>query len=159
MPQSNPNFITLSAADRQVIENEHARLAQFLCDLCDICGEPVPSADCHKCGNEKFASCQGLLPSFFYDFHDLLNEHFENEETIMSSLPQSEPLDEYLRQHQEDHALVIQELQHLIRESTVLSQQGNVVVAIQQFRQLIKSRLREHDRFFDAILLNASHDW
>lgn len=165
MPQINTNLITLSAADRQLIEKEHARLERFLCDLSDICSEHVSiadglsAADCRKCGNEKFSSCQGLLPSFFYDFHDLLAEHFESEEKIMISLPQTEALNKYFRQHQEDHALLMQELQQLIQESTALVRQGNIAEAILQFQQLIKSKLREHDHFFDGALMNGFHGW
>lgn len=157
MPQINSNFIALSAVDRQLIEEEHARLERFLCDLCDTCSEFMSKVDCHRCDKEKVASCQGRLPSFFYDFHDLVAEHCEHEEKIMYGISQTEELNDYLRLHQEDHARIMQDVKQLIQESTVLIQQGNVAVAIRQFYQLIKDRFGEHARSFDNILLSTSH--
>lgn len=151
MAQENPNFIMLSPADRQLIEEDHARLRKFLCDLCDTCGEPASAGDCQHCGHEKFASCKGLLPSFFYDFQDILAVHFETEERIMSGIPHTETTKAYFQQHQDDHALLMLELHQLMQESIALIQHGNAGEAIRKFQQLIRNRLHEQDDFLAAL--------
>ncbi len=153
-----PIHITLSASDRRIIDDEHARLDRFLRDLCETCPEFTSLEDCHNCGHEKTASCQGRLPSFFYDFHDLVAEHFENEEKIMAGKLQSEEERDYLRRHQEEHARLMREVRSLIKESTELSQRGNVAAAIRRFHHLIKDRFSEHADSYDKILLGAGHD-
>ena len=74
-----------TAADLQLIAEEHAHLAKILCELRELCDQPPSGADCHCCERGKVASCQGRLPSFFHDFREFTNAHFEHEESIMSA--------------------------------------------------------------------------
>lgn len=155
MTLQNLLSIRLSPADRHLIENDHARLERFLSDLRDTCSHFMSAEGCNKCGFEKVATCKGRLPSYFYDFYDLVSEHCENEEFIMSKLPHSELLEEFLRLHKEDHARLMRELKILIQESTMLVNQGNVAVSIRQFYQLINDSFSAHAHCFDNILLNT----
>jgi hypothetical protein len=155
MPQINPGFTGLAANDQRAIEAQHARLEQLLKDLCDTCSEFNRHADCSLCPREKVACCQGRLPSFLYDFLDLVADHFETEEQIMSQLLQPSEIAyrEYLRRHREEHANLMREVKQLIQQSGELSKQGNVGEAIRLFHQLISRRFSEHAHSFDNPLL------
>lgn len=148
------NLNELSTDDRQLIEAEHARLEQFLQDLYDTCTEMVSSQDCDHCDRGKFAACQGRLPSFFYDFYDLVADHFENEEKIMSDTLHSDIGYEFLRQHNREHAKLMREVKDLIDESSVLNRQGEVAEAIRHFYAKVTEMFGEHARLFDSRLLS-----
>lgn len=155
MPQINLGLTRLAANDQRAIQAQHARLEQLLNDLSDTCSEFYRHADCSLCPREKVACCQGRLPSFLYDFLDLVADHFETEEQIMSQLlqPSETAFSEYLRHHREEHANLMREVKQLIQQSSALSKQGNVGEAIQLFHQLISRRFREHAHSFDDPLL------
>ena len=164
MQQLNPDYIGLLATKRQLIEEEHARLDQCLCDLCGVCetcSQYKSLTDCHKCNcsNEKKAACQGRLTSFFYDFQYLVVEHFDNEENIIGDIVRSSDEDHYHRLHQKEHEHLMLDLRHQIHESATLSKQGNVREAIRHFYQLITVRFGEHARNYDNILMNNSRGW
>lgn len=155
MPQLNLGLTRLSANDQHAIEAQHARLEQILHDLCDTCSEFNRHADCSLCAREKVACCQGRLPSFLYDFLDLVAEHFETEEQIMDQLlqPSETAYGEYLQRHREEHTNLMREVKKLIQQSSALSKQGNVSEAIRLFHQLISQRFSEHAHSFDNPLL------
>ncbi len=158
MPPPVQNIIPLAASDRQLIEEEHARLERFLTELCDTCIEFRTFSDCHGCDRERVASCRGRLPSFFHDFHDLIAEHFDNEERIMRSYLKEAHENEYIKLHNEEHAKLMREVKQLIQEAAAQTEQGNVVAAIQQFHKSITSRFGEHTHAFDRVLLQPVTD-
>lgn len=116
MPLENQPMGILSAADRLLIEEEHTRLERMLNDLCDTCSNFATLTDCRHCSKEKIASCQGRLPSFFFDFQDFVAEHFENEESIMDRMIRPSDINEYLRKHQQEHATLMLSVKRLVQE-------------------------------------------
>lgn len=155
MPQLNQGLTRLSANDQHAIEAQHARLERLLTDLRDTCSKFSSHVDCQLCSREEVACCQGRLPSFLYDFLDLVAEHFETEEQIMGQLlqPSETAYSEYLRHHREEHANLMREVKQLILQSRELSTQGNTGEAIRLFYQLISHRFSEHAHSFDDPLL------
>ena len=153
MSQLERNFGALSMGDRQSIELEHVRLARFMSDLRATCSEFSSSADCQDCAKEKVASCQGQLPSFFYDYLDLLEEHFDNEERILLGVIKTQDERVHLRLHHDEHMRLLRQVKQLIQEASTMSRQGNVAAAIFQFYQQITDIFSEHDRAFDATFM------
>ena len=155
MQHYDQNPETLSTADRMLIDAEHARLEQFLCDLRDTCENFGAQGDCYRCSRAQVATCQGRLTSFFYDFLDLIAEHFENEEKIMlGSFPASGEDDEIAR-HQKEHARLMMEVKGLMRESAEFSSQGNPSEAIRRLEKKISELFGEHAHTFDSRFLKA----
>ena len=156
MLQLDHIFSELSAADRLLIDEEHARLEQFLHDLRDTCENFGAQGDCYGCSRAQVATCQGRLTSFFYDFLDLVAEHFENEEKIMYvSLPAADD-NEFFRQHQAEHARLMSEVKSLMRESSAQSNRGNPSEAIRQLDRKIAEMFGVHAHTFDAPFLQAT---
>lgn len=143
----------LSPADRQIIDEEHERLEQFLHDLRDTCENFSAHGNCYHCSRAQVATCQGRLTSFFYDFLDLVAEHFENEERIMSNTLLIADDDQYFRQHQAEHARLIREVRELMYESAVFSNQGNPSEAIRRLFLKISEMFGEHAHAFDSAFL------
>lgn len=158
MPQLERKFSALSMDDRHSIKMEHVRLARFMNDLRATCSEFASSADCNRCAKEKVASCQGQLPSFFYDYLDLVEEHFENEERILHGVIKTQDEKEQIRLHHDEHVKLLQEVKQLIHEASTLSRQGEVATAIFQFYQRITEIFSEHDRVFDATFMRIVTD-
>ncbi len=155
MTRKKQNVIVITYADRQLIEDEHAHLARLLCDLCDVCSAPALDVDCQLCSREKVASCQGRLPSFFHDFREFANAHFEHEEKIAASIKSSSTDGMNLKLHRQAHANLMREINQLIQESSAMNLQGNVRRAIRHFHQLILDKFGEHTGLFDdPMLLN-----
>lgn len=148
----------LSAADRLLLDEEHIRLERFLKDLRDTCENFSAQGNCYSCSRTQVASCQGRLTSFFYDFLDLLAVHFENEEKIMRGSLKNADHDAYFRQHQAEHAKLIQEVKNLMQESFVFSQQGNPSEAIRRLDRKIVEMFGMHARVYDALFLQASQE-
>jgi hemerythrin len=154
MPPLVQDLNALSDADRHLIEAEHLRLEQFLTDLYDTCSEMAPDCGCNNCDSGQIAACQGRLPSFFYDFYELVSDHFDNEEMIMRDSLWSDSGYELLRQHNQEHARLMREVKNLIEESTRLNRQGNVAAAIRHFYNKVTEMFGEHARTFDSRLLS-----
>lgn len=155
MLRLDQNLNMLSAADRLLIDAEHARLEQFLCDLRDTCENFSTGGDCYSCSRAQVATCQGRLNSFFYDFLDLLVEHFENEENIMRNHLLTPEDESYFHLHQEEHARLIHEVRELMRESAVFSSQGNPSEAIRRLESKISELFGLHTDIFDSALLGV----
>ena len=155
MTQLDQDFNVLSAADRLLIDAEHARLEQFLSDLRDTCENFDLQGDCYGCSRAQVATCQGRLTSFFYDFLDLVTEHFENEENIMRNTLLAPEDESYFRLHQQEHARLLQEVRELMRESAVSSSQGNPSGAIRRLESKISELFGQHAHGFDSALLGA----
>ncbi len=150
-PDQHPN--APSADDRLLIDAEHARLEQFLKDLRDTCENFGASGNCYGCSRVQVATCQGRLTSFFFDFLDLISEHFDNEERIMlDTLPPSEQ-DGYFLRHQAAHARLTREVREFMRESAVFSNQGNPSEAIRRLERKISELFGHHAHAFDDIFL------
>lgn len=159
MLQADQNFHKLSDADRLLIDAEHVRLEQFLRDLRDTCENFLAIGNCYSCTRAQIATCQGRLTSFFYDFLDLIAEHFENEEKIMRNNSHLFDDDPYFRLHQEEHARLIREVRELMRESAEFSSKGNPSEAIHRLERKISELFGEHAITYDSVLLNPkSHD-
>jgi hemerythrin len=154
MPPLFQDLNALSDDDRQLIEAEHLRLEQFLGELYETCSEMVPDFGCSGCDSGKFAACQGRLPSFFYDFYELVSNHFDNEEKIMRDSLWSESGYELLRQHNQEHARLMREVKELIEECSTFNKQGNVAAAIRHFHNKVTDMFGEHARTFDSRLLS-----
>ncbi len=154
MPHLRPHITSLlSAADRRLIDDEHAHLERFLRDLCGTCCQFESTADCQRCSKEQIASCRGRLPSFFHDFLDLVFEHFENEEKLMRNVLQSPDETDYLWRHHEEHKNLLRDVKQQIQACSTLSQQGNTAEAIRVFHQHVSEIFSEHARTFDSALL------
>lgn len=155
----NPDLIAHLTTDRRLsLEENYAHLEQCLCELyelCDACNSTNP-CDAHVCTRERKAACQGRLNSFFYDFQYLMSRHFEQEEKILGDILESVD-DNHLRRHQKENERLLQEVNHLVQQSSVLSRQGNVPAAIGQFYHLISEKLGEHMRFFNYSLFHTTH--
>lgn len=149
-----------SAADLLLIDEEHARLEQFLNDLRDTCDNFGAQGNCYGCSRAQVATCQGRLASFFYDFLDLLAEHFENEERMMRESLMAEADDEvddeHFRQHRAEHARLMSEVRNLMQESAVLSHQGNPSEAVRQLDRKIAEIFGMHVQAFDVPFLQAT---
>ncbi len=156
MQPSVQDFTLLSAADRQLIEAEHARLEQFLNDLRDTCEKYRSSGNCFGCDREQVATCQGRLTSFFFDFLDLIAEHFDNEERIMRDVLPSSDLEGYFHQHQAAHARLTREVRELMRESAIFSNQGNPSEAIRRLERKISELFGRHAHVFDDVFLGKA---
>lgn len=158
MLQPDQIFSELSAADRLLIDEEHARLEQFLNDLRDTCEKFGAQGNCYGCSRAQVATCQGRLTSFFYDFLDLVAEHFENEENVMRASLAAADDDEYFRQHRAEHARLMREVKSLMQESSVLSNQGNPSEAIRRLDRKIAEMFGVHAYAFDAPFLQATQE-
>lgn len=157
MQQHDQNSNILSAGDRLLIDAEHARLEQFLCDLRDTCENFGAQGDCYRCSRTQVATCQGRLTSFFYDFLDLIAEHFENEEKIMRNTLPPVDEDQYFVRHQQEHARLVLEVRALMRESAEYSSQGNPSEAIRRLESKISELFGEHAHTFDSRFMGAGH--
>ena len=138
------------------IDEEHSRLAQMLRDLCETCGGSV--ADCRSCSKEKVVSCQGRLPSFLYDFQELVHENFDHEERVFNDELLSETDRHNLQLHRAAHANLMREIGHLIQQSAELSWQGDVATAIRHFRQFITDKFDDHAESYDVPLMHLIND-
>lgn len=160
MLQLNPDLITHLTPDRRLsLEENYAHLEQCLCELyqlCDACNPAMPAGHSHVCSKERKAACQGRLNSFFYEVQYLLSRHFEQEEKVLGDILESLD-DSQLRRHQKENERLLQEVNHLVQQSSVLSRQGNVPAAIGQFYHLISEKLGEHMRFFNYSLFHTTH--
>ncbi|MDZ4140830.1 MAG: hypothetical protein HOP24_00875 [Sideroxydans sp.] len=139
----------LTAVERQQIEDEHARLDQFLRELCETCCEFDSLKGCLGCGREKIASCQGRLISFEYVFIDLVIEHFKNEEKIMSKIFSNQDTNECFRFHQQEHDKLLREMQGLMHKLSTESDRGHTAVAIREFHYRVMELFGKHARMFD----------
>jgi hemerythrin len=149
--------IVLDPADRSMIDAEHLRLERFIQDLRETCQNFGANSNCYGCTRAQVATCQGRLASFFYDFLDLVTEHFENEETILRHQLPTIDEDQYFRLHQEAHERLIEEVKALMRESAVYSQQGNPSEAIHRLESKISVMFSHHASVFDDAFLGAHH--
>ncbi|HQR50940.1 MAG TPA: hypothetical protein PKW44_04820 [Methylophilaceae bacterium] len=156
MTQLEHGFSALSAADRQLIEDEHARLELFLQDLRDTCCEYETTQSCQGCGKEKAACCQGRLTSFFYDFLDLIEQHFENEENIMRRLTPAAEDGLYFIQHQQAHAGLMLKVRAAMHEAGALNKQGKTAEAIRLLYRQVPAMFGEHACRFDDAFLRAA---
>ena len=160
MLELDPDLIAyLSDERRQLLEQNHAHLKQCLCDLyalCDACSAAQIADSAHSCSKEKKSACQGRLNSFFYDFQFLISKHFEQEEKVLGDILDAVD-DNHLRRHQQENERLLQEVRHLVQETSALSRQGNVSAAIGKFYALISEKLREHMRFFNDSLFHTAH--
>jgi hypothetical protein len=155
MMQLEHGASALSAADRQLIEDEHRRLESFLNDLRDTCCEYETTQSCQGCGMEKTACCQGRLVSFFYDFLDLVEQHFENEENILRGLiPSVEDEFDFVL-HQQDHARLMLELRGVMQEALALNKLGKTAEAIRLLYRQATATFGEHASSFDSTFLRA----
>ena len=143
----------LSATDRQLIDGEHERLEQFLNDLRDTCENFGADGNCHACNRSQVATCKGRLTSFFYDFLDLVSQHFDNEETIIVGHLKAADEDEYFRRHHAEHARLMAELKILMRESSLQSHQDNPSAAIRGLEHKIAEMFGTHAHAFDGPFL------
>ncbi len=153
MMQYGPVSGNISATDRLLLDEEHARLEQFMNDMSDICENFFLHGNCLACNRSQVATCQGRLTSFFYDFLDLVAEHFENEENILRSSLTGGDGDERFFQHKNEHARLMHEINDLMRESLLLSHQGNPSAAIRRLDQKITEMFGAHANVFDAPIL------
>lgn len=152
-----PNHISseLAAVDRLLIDEEHARLEQFLNDLCDTCDNFSAQGECYGCSRAQVATCQGRLASFFYDFLDLVAEHFEHEETIMRGIMTTTEDERHFLLHQAEHARLMSEVKSLMRESSAISRQGNPSEAMRRLDRMIAEMFGVHAHIFDVPFLQA----
>jgi hemerythrin len=146
----------LSPDERLMIDEEHARLEQFLEDLRDTCENFGVRGNCYGCNRTQVATCQGRLSSFFYDFLDLVDAHFDTEEKIMLGSLKASSEDTYFLQHQAEHVRLINEVRNLMRESAVFSQQGNPSEAIRRLESKLDELFGVHAHEFDAPFLQAT---
>ena len=147
--QRGARFDPFARDDLDALDHEHARLEQFLRDLCDTCTEFLSGSDCLGCDQATQACCQGRLVSFYYDFLDLVAEHIENEETIIARYLAHPEDSRFFREHQQAHAAVIGELRLLMEQSISLSRQGETAAAIRRLHQQISVMFGEHAIQFD----------
>jgi hemerythrin len=143
----------LAASEQRLIDDEHARLEQFLTDLRDTCENFGANGNCYGCTRTQVATCQGRLSSFFYDFLDLVAEHFENEEKIILGTLKAADKDAYFLQHQAEHSRLIEEVRKLMRASSLMSQRGNPSEAIRQLEGFIAEMFRVHAHAYDIPFL------
>lgn len=153
-PDQPPNG--LSTSDRLLIDAEHARLEQFLKDLRDTCENYGASGNCYGCSRVQVATCQGRLTSFFFDFLDLIAEHFDNEEKIMLGTIDAVEMEEYFHRHQAAHARLTREVRELMRESAVFSNQGNPSEAIRRLERKISELFGQHAHTYDDVFLRKA---
>jgi hemerythrin len=152
--QPAKRFLQIPPEDRQLIAQEHERLAAFLRDLRETCSEFQSSGDCRECGKEKSASCQGLLVSFQHDFVALIEEHFEHEERIMRDTLSAPEDDAYFRQHVAEHTRLLDEIRNtLIPATNALSRQGQTAAAIRMLHDRVSEIFGQHAYGFDDALL------
>lgn len=160
MLELDPDLIALLTTERrQLLEENHAHLEQCLSDLyalCDACSSAQAADVTHVCSNEKKSACQGRLNSFFYDFQFLISNHFEQEEKILGDFLEAED-DNHLRRHQQENERLLQEVRHLVQETSALSRQGNVSAAIGKFYALISEKLKQRIRCFNVSLFHTAH--
>ncbi|OIQ84430.1 hypothetical protein GALL_337400 [mine drainage metagenome] len=146
----------LSAEERLLLDEEHARLERFLVDLRDTCENFSAQGDCFSCSRAQVATCQGRLNSFNYDFLDLVAAHFENEETIMLNSLKAADEDVYFICHRAEHARLMTEVKDLMRESAVLSRQGNPSEAIRNLERKVAEMFGDHAHVFDVPFLQIT---
>jgi len=146
----------LSPSERHLIDEEHARLEQFLEDLRDTCENFGKQGNCFGCNRTQVATCQGRLNSFFYDFLDLVDAHFETEEKIMLGSLKASNEDDFFKKHQAEHARLMAEVKDLMRESSIFSQQGNPSEAIYRLENKLVELFGEHANAFDTPFLRAT---
>lgn len=142
----------LDPADRQLIDREHARLEGFVHNLRETCVRFDTPLACASCSREKFASCQGRLTSFCYDFMDLVAEHCENEERIIcNSLRISN--DEYFQRHKAEHARLMRDMAELMSEVSAMNRSGDTAQAIRLLHQWISETFEAHAHTYDQVFL------
>ena len=140
---------TLNPVELGLIEREHAHLQRFLCDLRDTCCEFESGRNCDGCEHEKTVSCQGRMASFCYDFMDLVDEHFDNEEQFMrAGLASPEDDDDFLR-HLQAHSRLTQEMRKSVLQALTLSKQGDTAAAVRLLYDEISRMFGEHARAYD----------
>jgi len=148
----------LTAAERQLIEDEHAHIERLLRELRETCCEFDSLKGCLGCGREKIASCQGRLISFEYVFIDLVIEHFKNEEKIMSKIFSNQDTNECFRFHQQEHDKLLREMQGLMHKLSTESDRGHTSVAIREFHYRITELFGTHARMFDDPFMRQPKD-
>jgi hypothetical protein len=152
MTQREYGFDTLSERDRLLIEGEHSRMGLFLKELRDTCCEYETTNTCQECGQEKAACCQGRLASFSYDFLDMVEQHFENEESILRGLMSSSEDEPYFLLHKQAHEMLMLELRGVMQESLMMNKQGRTAEAFRLLYQRTLAMFGEHASSFDSIL-------
>lgn len=148
------DFRELTAVERQLIENEHAHLEQFLWELHEACCEFDSLKECHGCDKEKFASCQGRLISFEYVFIDFVIRHFENEEKIMSEICYTQNAKEFFHMHVQEHEKLLLEMESLMHKLSAESEQGFTAGAIRELYYRVAELFGKHASTFDNLLMN-----
>lgn len=150
MQQPANDLRKISAIKSQQIEDEHARLWQFLLDLRETCCKFESLEDCQVCEREKIASCQGRLFSFGQDFLDLVATHFENEEEIMEAVSRTPESNEHFRLHQKEHANLLKEMEALMHQVLSLSRESHTSQAIREFHAKTTEYFYAHGQTFDV---------
>lgn len=153
MEMQPPDRRPLSASERQMIEGEHARLEKFLGDLRTTCCNFDLVADCQSCAREKIASCHGQLVSFTHDFLELVIEHCENEEDIMSEVFIAHQSHTSFLHHRQEHVKLVRSMESLMLALPGKSRQGHTAAALREFHARATEAFSKHSREFDATLL------
>lgn len=148
----------LSEVERRLIEDEHARLDQFLRNLRETCCEFYSLEECQGCDRGKIASCQGRLISFEHVFLDLVIEHFKNEEKIMSDIFHNQDTNQRFRLHQQEHDKLLREMENLMHKLSTESERGHTAVAIREFHYRVTELFGKHARTFDNFFMHQPKD-
>jgi len=143
----------LSLTERQLSQDEHARLERFLRELREACSEFNSLEECQDCSREKIASCQGRLISFTHDFLDFVIGHFENEEKIMSEIYSTQQSNRNFQLHQQEHMKLVREMESLMHELSVMSRRGHTASAIREFYYRVAEIFNKHAHTFDEPLM------
>jgi hypothetical protein len=146
----------LNPDDYIQIEDEHLRIQKYVTDLRNTCSNLTNNLECPSCSREKWGSCRGLLPSFFYDLIALIGRHFSNEESIMLSRPHVTEDYEYFREHRKAHYDIMHQLQEIIGESNSLGSQGSTADSYRHLHSRILLLFEEHDSTFDDPFIQST---
>ncbi len=133
MSRRNQRLTAIPKQHRHLCGEEQTHLAHFLNDLCDNCDAFMTANNCNNCNKQKFAACQGRLPSFLYEFMDLVDRHLDNQRKLIDITPDTADACDHFKRH----SRLMHEVEDQIKELAAMNRQGNTLGSIRQLYQLL----------------------
>lgn len=155
MKKTSGSTQTSLPEDRQRIDDEHNHLQKILSDLEAACHKLQGGEGCDTCDSEQQAACQGRINSFLYHLHHTCASHFAHEEFIMQNHDGLMLENDHIREHEQDHRVVLSRLEALTAECLSMTRQRRSAEAYRRLFSQAMALLHEHDHSRDKVILDA----
>lgn len=132
----------------RLIDLEHRFLVSAIADLRRVCIDHETYANCHDCGEERQARCEGELICLLGDIFAFILEHFKNEEAVMRDSLLLTIDREVCQAHMEDHAAIAAKVQEIVSSLD----RFHTVSRVRELEALLGRWMTNHIALHDMLL-------